>query len=64
MEYGLRIVYKRSFHDILTDEQHSRDFGPLLKKMGVIDEAGTSAMDADQWEAASESGCLSESACT
>jgi len=39
----------------LTEEQSSRDFGPLLGKMGVVNTSGESAMDADQWEAASES---------
>ncbi|WWD16610.1 hypothetical protein CI109_101038 [Kwoniella shandongensis] len=52
MEYKLKIVYKKPFHDILQDEQASRDFGPLLGKMGVVNADGESAMDADQWEAA------------
>lgn len=37
------------------EEQTSRDFGPLLARMGVVDERGQSAMDENQWEAASES---------
>ncbi|KAK8861479.1 hypothetical protein IAR55_002300 [Kwoniella newhampshirensis] len=52
MEYKLRLVYKKPFHDILQEEQGSRDFGPLLGKMGVVNADGESAMDADQWEAA------------
>lgn len=51
-EYRLRLVYKQPFHQILQEEQSSRDFGPLLLKMGVVSPEGTSAMDADQWEAA------------
>ncbi|KIR55441.1 mRNA cap guanine-N7 methyltransferase [Cryptococcus gattii Ru294] len=51
-ESGLRLVYKKAFHEILQEEKDSRDFGPLLGKMGVLNEYGESAMDADQWEAA------------
>ena len=47
------MIYKRIFGDVLAEEQESRDYGPLLGKMGVIDSKGNSAMDADQWEAAS-----------
>lgn len=53
-EYHLRLVYKKAFNEVLAEEQNSRDFGMLLKKMGVINEHGASAMDGDQWEAASE----------
>lgn len=55
-ESGLRLIYKKAFHEILQEEKDSRDFGPLLGKMGVLNEYGESAMDADQWEAASK--CL------
>ena len=41
------------FNDVLAEEQASRDYGPLLGKMGVINAQGDSAMDEDQWEAAS-----------
>ncbi|WVQ74535.1 hypothetical protein IAR50_004136 [Cryptococcus sp. DSM 104548] len=51
-EYNLRLVYKREFHEILSEEKDTRDFGPLLGKMGVLNEYGESAMDGDQWEAA------------
>ena len=57
-EYKLRLVYHKSFSDILAEEQSSRDFGPLLGKMGVVNSEGESAMDANQWEAASEFECL------
>ena len=61
-EYGLRLVYKKRFHEVLEEEQSSRDFGPLLKKMGVLNDLGESSMDEDQWEAASKSGgCPTES---
>lgn len=53
-EYGLELVYRKTFNDILVEEQASTDFGPLLGKMGVINAVGDSAMDEDQWEAASE----------
>lgn len=49
------MVYRKSFNEILQEEQSSRDFGPLLGKMGVINHEGQSAMDANQWEAASTS---------
>ncbi|TYJ59172.1 hypothetical protein B9479_000161 [Cryptococcus floricola] len=51
-EYNLRLIYKKEFHEILAEEKDSRDFGPLLGKMGVLNEYGESAMDGDQWEAA------------
>jgi mRNA (guanine-N7-)-methyltransferase len=51
----MRLTYKEPFHNVLQEEQGSRDFGPLLSKMGVVDAMGSSAMDANQWEAASES---------
>ncbi|KLT41949.1 guanine-N(7)-methyltransferase [Cutaneotrichosporon oleaginosum] len=51
-EYGLELIYRKTFNDILQEEQGSRDFGPLLGRMGVINESGESAMDSDQWEAA------------
>ena len=54
-EYGLELVYKEPFANILAQEQESRDFGGLLTKMGVLNYQGESAMDADQWEAASRS---------
>ncbi|ORY23439.1 mRNA capping enzyme-domain-containing protein [Naematelia encephala] len=52
LEYRLRLVYRKSFNEVLQEEQSSRDFGPLLGRMKVINEAGESAMDEDQWEAA------------
>ncbi|WVQ64811.1 uncharacterized protein L199_002980 [Kwoniella botswanensis] len=52
MEYRLRLIYKKPFHDILQEEKESRDFGPLLGKMGVVNDQGESSMDEDQWEAA------------
>ncbi|KAK4687258.1 mRNA (guanine-N7-)-methyltransferase, partial [Tremellales sp. Uapishka_1] len=52
LEYKMRLIYKKSFNEVLQEEQGSRDFGPLLGRMGVVDQNGQSAMDADQWEAA------------
>lgn len=51
-EYRLRLVYNKAFNEVLEEEQSSRDFGPLLGKMGVVNDRKESAMDADQWEAA------------
>lgn len=49
----MRLVYKKSFNEILTEEKDTRDFGPLLGRMGVVNSEGVSNMDEDQWEAAS-----------
>jgi hypothetical protein len=57
-EYQLKLLYKAEFHDIYAEHSDHREFGPLLRKMKVVDEQGESQMDEDQWEAASE---LSES---
>lgn len=54
-EYGLRLVYRKAFNEILSEEKDTRDFGPLLSRMGVINQDGVSNMDEDQWEAASTS---------
>ncbi|KAL1410321.1 mRNA cap guanine-N7 methyltransferase [Vanrija albida] len=51
-EYGLELIYKKTFNDILQEEQSSNEYGPLLGRMGVINEEGESSMDSDQWEAA------------
>jgi mRNA (guanine-N7-)-methyltransferase len=53
-EYGLSLVYRKEFHEIFQEESENPDFGLLLKKMRVVDENGESAMDEDQWDAASE----------
>lgn len=53
-EYDLQLVYKKAFNEILSEEQSSRDFGPLLAKMGVLNAEGASNMDEAQWEAASK----------
>lgn len=54
----MSLSYRKTFNEVLQEEQSSRDFGPLLSRMGVVDENGQSAMDANQWEAASESIAL------
>ncbi|KAJ8078566.1 mRNA cap guanine-N7 methyltransferase [Marasmius tenuissimus] len=51
-EYGLVTTYKEEFHQVFADHQEHRDFGPLLTRMGVVDQNGESSMDEDQWEAA------------
>ena len=53
-EYGLSLLYKKEFHEIYQEESEDLEFGSLLKKMKVVDEHGESAMDEDQWDAASE----------
>jgi mRNA (guanine-N7-)-methyltransferase len=52
-EYGLHVVYKEEFHDVFSEHREHAEFGPLMVKMKVVDANGESAMDEDQWEAAS-----------
>lgn len=52
-EYGLRLLYKEEFHSIFAEHQDHDEFGELLIRMKVVDSNGESAMDEDQWEAAS-----------
>jgi hypothetical protein len=52
-EYSLLPIYKEEFHNIYTEESEDPDFGQLLKTMKVVDGDGSSAMNEDQWEAAS-----------
>ncbi|KAK7693073.1 hypothetical protein QCA50_002638 [Cerrena zonata] len=51
-EYGLRLTYKKEFHEVFTDNQEHPEFKPLLERMKVVDKDGESQMDEDQWEAA------------
>lgn len=52
-EYGLSVEYKEEFHQVFEEHQEHPDFGPLMVRMKVVDSNGESAMDEDQWEAAS-----------
>lgn len=54
-EYGLHPIYKEEFHQVFTEHQEHPEFKPLLVRMKVVDNDGESAMDEDQWEAASMS---------
>lgn len=54
-EYQLRLLYKAEFHDVYEEYCEHAEFGPLLQRMKVVDSAGNSQMDEEQWEAASES---------
>jgi len=51
-EHGLQLLERKEFHDIFTEQQNHKDYGPLLKRMKVVDDQGDSQMDEDQWEAA------------
>ncbi|KAH8117462.1 mRNA-methyltransferase [Phellopilus nigrolimitatus] len=51
-EYHLRLLYKEEFHDVYAEHCGHPEFGPLLQRMKVVDAAGESQMDEDQWEAA------------
>ena len=57
-EHGLFPVYKEEFHHIFTEHRDHPEFGPLLLHMNVVDRNGESAMDLDQWDAASTSQAL------
>jgi len=52
-EYGLRLLYKKEFHEIFAEEQDHKEYGPLLTRMKVRTPEGDSDLDEDQWEAAS-----------
>ncbi|KZO97880.1 guanine-N(7)-methyltransferase [Calocera viscosa TUFC12733] len=52
-EYGLVQEYRKDFADLLNEEREHEVYGPLLRRMKVIDAAGESDMDEEQWEAAS-----------
>lgn len=54
IEYGLELKYKEEFHTIYEEHQEHPEFKPLLGRMHVVEDNGESAMDEDQWEAASE----------
>jgi mRNA (guanine-N7-)-methyltransferase len=54
-EYGLHLIYKEEFHNIYEEEEKDPEFGKLLKTMKVVDWKGESAMNEDQWDAASAS---------
>lgn len=56
-DYKLYPTYKEEFHQVFENHREDPDFGPLLVHMKVVDRDGGSAMDEDQWEAASKSLC-------
>jgi mRNA (guanine-N7-)-methyltransferase len=51
--YGLSVEYKEEFHQVFAEHQKHPEFEPLMLRMKVVDSNGESAMDEDQWEAAS-----------
>lgn len=51
--YGLEVVYKEDFHTVYEREQEPVEFRQLLSAMKVVDSKGESALDQDQWDAAS-----------
>ena len=51
--YGLESLYKEDFHTIYEKEQEPVEFKQLLTTMKVVDSRGESALDQDQWDAAS-----------
>lgn len=53
-EYGLHPVYKKEFHQIFEEHQEDPEFKERLVRMKVVDANYESAMDEDQWEAASK----------
>jgi mRNA (guanine-N7-)-methyltransferase len=53
-EFGLHPIFKEEFHQVYAENHERPEFKDLLIKMKVIDSQGVSAMDEDQWEAASK----------
>ena len=51
-EYKLFPVYKEEFHHVF--QEHQEHYKPLMVRMKVVNDNGESAMDEDQWEAASK----------
>src|SRR5215472_2282596 len=52
-EYKLFPVYKEEFHHVFTEHRDDPEFGTLMIRMKVVNANGESAMDVDQWDAAS-----------
>jgi len=53
-EYSLYPIYKEEFHQIFAEHSEQKEFKELMVRMKVVDANGESAMDEEQWEAASE----------
>ncbi|KAF8300495.1 mRNA capping enzyme, large subunit, partial [Clavulina sp. PMI_390] len=51
--YGRELIYREDFHTIYEREQEPTEFRQLLTSMKVVDSRGKSALDQDQWDAAS-----------
>ena len=67
-EYELHVVYKEDFHDVFQENQEIPEFQQLMVRMKVVDANGESAIDEEQWEAASAcnlmiSHCLKRTSC-
>jgi len=54
-QHNLRLLYKRDFHHIYLEDSENPEYGPLLRRMKVVNEREESAMDEDQWDAAGAS---------
>lgn len=52
-EYGLVLTYKKEFHEVFEEHQDIPEFKELMVRMKVVDANGESAIDEDQWDAAS-----------
>lgn len=57
-EFGLVLKYRKEFHQVFEEHERVGEFAQLLVRMKVVDENGESAMDEDQWEAASKWSCF------
>lgn len=53
-EYSLYPIYKEEFHQIFAEHSEQDEFQELMVRMKVVDANGESAMNEEQWEAASE----------
>lgn len=50
-EYGLRLIYKQGFHEIVENEKFEPNFNYLLSKMNLINQDRNLLISNDHWEA-------------
>jgi hypothetical protein len=54
LEYGLKLLYHATFHELFEAEREAPEFAMLLQKMRVVTAEGESELTEEQWEAASK----------
>lgn len=53
-EYGLKLLYHATFHELFEAHREDPEFSKLLERMKVVTPEGESELTEEQWEAASE----------